>query len=49
MPRGATYYRMGEFGDYLHVFAPDGGNRMGGVTCDPFHAQIDNNVCVGGR
>jgi hypothetical protein len=25
------------------VLAPDGGNRMGGVTCDPFHSQIDNN------
>jgi CTP synthase (UTP-ammonia lyase) len=33
---------MGEFSDHLYVLAPDGGNRMGGVTCDPFHAQIDN-------
>jgi hypothetical protein len=24
------------------MLAPDGGNRMGGVTCDHFHAQVDN-------
>jgi hypothetical protein len=31
---------------YLHVLVPDGANRMGGVSGDSIHAQIDTMLCL---
>jgi hypothetical protein len=34
---------MNELSAFFRVTVDDGANQMGGVTCEPFHAQIDIN------